>query len=83
MKQLTIYDIIEMLESKLEDRIESAESSDTEQDTPDTDNLSAHEAIDHIIEGALNTFIESSAFPTPEQAHVLLELRKLQMSYES
>lgn len=89
MKQPNLYDLIELLESleslaeqHTSDTTESSHDCADEQCSDSKQNFSAHEAIDRIIEGTLNTFIELNAFPTPEQVGVLQELRILQMSYE-
>lgn len=72
------------LEAIVKSQPEAEPDIDDEDDTDESSptNLSAPVAAAHIIEGALNHLIEQSAFPTPEQMHVLTELRKLELSYE-
>lgn len=84
MKQLSLEDLFTILQLASEAANETEPDIDDEDDTDESSptNLSAPVAAAHIIEGALNYLIEQNAFPTPEQMHVLTELRTLELSYE-
>ena len=47
------------------------------EDTPETQNRSSVTAIEEIIEGTLNNYLETNTFPTPKEVRTLLMLNHL------
>ena len=52
------------------------------EDTPETQNRSSVTAIEELIEGTLNHYLETSTFPTPKEVRTLLMLNRLKQELE-
>ena len=50
--------------------------------TPETQNRSSVTAIEEIIEGTLNNYLETSSFPTENEVNVLLMLNHLKQELQ-
>jgi len=78
----SLDEIIEFLDSLIEDRDTPPEPDTGSEPRGEEDRtaVSSRSAIDYIIEGTLNSYLDNSTFPTLDQAQTLRLLQDLKDS---